>query len=246
MKLILSISCLSSLFFAPEAAFSEYYLGTEYSYYTMEIEKIEALSTPPGTIMLVSDLPPGTPYIDLFPPPSIFAGQFTEVQLFDIYPDHYNGASIFVGYKFKAPLSIEVGIYKSEEKKGKLNVQRGDVIYAESNVSVESLRVDFLGYLTPSNFDRINFIGSVGVVAQKLNASTHYLQQCFEVAASCPPFQGSEETSIDEARVQMGMGVSYELNEKLSLRGTVKFIPGGFSYNAGTPYSLNIGLLYDF
>lgn len=238
------------IFLIPSAAFGEYFIGVEYNYYKLDIEKIDAINTPPNSIMNISDLPPGTPYIDLFPPPSLLAGLATEVQLLDIYSDHYSGASLLIGYKFNLPMSIEVGYFKSESNKGSLNGERGDILSAESDLSFESYRFEILTHFSRPYLGKVILTGSVGVVMQKLDASTSYLQQvicpAFPVGLPCPPFLNGEKTEINRKRLQLGAGVSYEFTKNLSLRGMFRFIPAGFSYTDNKPYLLNIGLIYTF
>ena len=247
MKKTICFSFTLFILSIPAVAFGEYYAGVEYDYYSINIDKIDAINIVPNTLMFISDLPPGTPYTDLFPPPSTLAGLFTRVQLLDIYRDHYNGGSLFIGYNFKLPISVEAGYFKSESRKGRLNGARGDIISATSGVSFQSYRFDMLAHFSRPYLGKLNLIGSVGIVLQKLKASAGYLQTVYCIDWDpCSPRPGVEKTKRDDMRIQLGAGASYKFNKHLLLRGMFRFIPAGFSYSTNIPYTFNAGLIYSF
>ena len=204
-------------------ASSDFYLGTEYLYDEINVNKID----------------------------DIVAGYFPlNIQLSDTSKNSYKSGGVYIGYKFHSNLSIEVGYAQSKTEKKHFEEQGALLFDGVSKISLKSYRIELLGEYPFQSLSKFSLLGSIGVVFKEADMDVEFKELIVctaQVGANCPPFI---VTNIDEVnqstRMQYGIGAQYKFSNNISTRFIVKSALTSFSFSSGTPYSLNLGVQYHF
>ena len=151
------------------------------------------------------------------------------------------------GYKFKNNYSVEIGYFTS-------NGRYKDITFgplAIGKIDIDSLSIDIKKSVKLDPSDAWSFIGSLGAIYQKSTVTTQDLER--QICSSTPdlPCSGyrvasGSQTKFYDTRLELGIGTRYDLDEKISLRSMVKFIPNDLSFSSSTPYYISFGALYNF
>lgn len=166
----------------------------------------------------------------------------------DIYKADNIGGSLFVGYKFKNNYSVEMGYFTSNGRYKDIDYGTRDI----GKIDIDSLSIDIKKSVKLDPSDAWSFIGSFGVIYQKSTVTTKTVLRS-QTCSSYPDLPCSSywvapgsQTKFYDTRLELGIGTRYDLDEKISLRSMVKFIPNDLSFISSTPYYISFGALYNF
>lgn len=168
----------------------------------------------------------------------------------DIYSNDNIGGRLSIGYTPSTlPFSIEAGFYKGSSSYKEFKVPDYGYDAVAGKVETSSFDINVLThYQIPES--SLSIIGLAGVIYQESDISKVYTNTvaCTAVVgADCPPYMKTKyKESFYDTRMQLGVGVSYDINDQFTLRSMINFIPAGFSVGKGTPYTVNAGIFYNF
>jgi len=210
------------------------YIGTGIGYNSFTINQVSGINTAERA---------------LFDPSSF---SLLDVEIPDIYADEYRGLSFLAGYRFNASWAVEFGYFRSAAEKSGWQGEIGDLIAANTKIRVEYFSVDAVGRYPLASLNKVSLLGAVGVLYQEVNIVRQYNVLVTTVAHSGEVFDSAglgsrtNEKYIFDTRLQLGVGMQYDVTDALGVRAMLSAIPAGFSVSEGTPYSLNAALLYRF
>ncbi|NIB42106.1 outer membrane beta-barrel protein [Pseudomaricurvus alkylphenolicus] len=237
-----------ALLFASCSAFGDLYIGGGYTYSSVDLDGMEVFEYPnAGSPTLRTDLTQGPPLIGAGLGPSTGLG-FTNFAPFDPFvelaEDRFDGWSVLLGYRIDGPWSVELNYFDGGTE-STARYLAGTNMSAET--SLETLSLDVLWSYQLACLSSVSLIGAAGVVSQRVKTKFQYgAVQCpGGDPSACFLSALSASNTETDTRLQLGLGATYQLTEKLSARAMVKAVPGGFDFSDGTPYSLGVSLIYE-
>jgi hypothetical protein len=210
-------------------SFAEFYVGIEANYRNAEIDQVEALSTVKNALFV--------------PPLSL-----EDVILPDLYSDDSIGMKLLSGYIFNEVFSVELGYLDSFDENTIQVIDQGSVQKASAEVDSSSISVDVLSHFKVNSFDSLSIIGSAGIVYQELSITRNYqltVTCTIETNPSCTGKRTNRKNYYD-TRLQLGVGLNYDIDLNAVLRTMLKVVPDGFSVGSDYPINISAGILYKF
>jgi len=210
---------------------AEFYVGTGIGYQVIDVDQIDSLSIVPNA---------------RFEPPL----SLVDEELPDLYSDEFLGIKIISGYKLRSSLSVEAGYFNSWRESYDESTDIRIVDSAKAEIDVESFSIDILGHYQLTSLGSLSLLASVGLIYQETKITREY--QVFvlcliEDNLGCNGRRKElDKENAYDLRLQLGMGIQYDVSDNLGLRTMMKVVPDGFSVGEDFPYTISAGLLYSF
>lgn len=171
---------------------------------------------------------------------NIGGGDFLNID--SILADSLDGANIHIGTRFDKNFGAELGYFRTRTE-GK-NIPIGSTIGTNgaplvttaalsTDVMLQGVTLDGLGYLPLGESNKVELIGTGGVswTKGKLTAATEF---------------GSASDSESEFGFRLGGGAQVNLTDKVNLRGLVRYQSADFSGSVDNLWVYSVGINYSF
>lgn len=157
-----------------------------------------------------------------------------------ILEDALDGLNIHVGVRPHQFFGLELGYFRTREEGKSIAsgaaVGPGTVATADfsTDVKVQGLTLDGLGYLPLGAQERFELIGTAGVSWSKA-----------EVTATVPG-AGSGDVDESEFGFRVGGGAQFNINENFNVRGIARYQTADFEDVADNAWTYTLGVNYSF
>ncbi len=157
-----------------------------------------------------------------------------------ILDDSLDGLSIHAGIRPHRNFGLELGYFRTREE-GK-NIAGGSLVGPgmvapadfSTDVKVQGLTLDGLGYLPLGEQERFELIGTAGVSWSKA-----------EITATVPGV-GSSDVDESEFGFRVGGGAQFNIDENFNVRGLARYQSADFENVADNAWTYTLGLNYTF
>jgi len=157
-----------------------------------------------------------------------------------ILEDSLNGFNVHVGNRFHKNFGAELGYFRTKEESKSIaagsTVGPGTVAGADftTDVKIQGITLDALGYLPLGAEKRFELIGTAGVSWMK-----------GEVTATVP---GADSGDVDESEIGFrgGAGAQFNVTNQVNVRGLARYQSADFEDVADKAWTYSLGLNYSF
>lgn len=152
-----------------------------------------------------------------------------------VLEDGLNGINIHVGNRFNKYFGGELGYFRTQNESKSIaagdSVGNGLVAATDfkTDVQLQGITLDALGYLPLGASERFELIGTAGVSWIKAEAKLDGV---------------SDDSS--ELGYRVGAGAQFNVTEKVNLRGLVRYQSADFDGIADDAYTYSVGMNYSF
>ncbi|MEC8067250.1 MAG: outer membrane beta-barrel protein [Pseudomonadota bacterium] len=154
----------------------------------------------------------------------------------DVLADNFLGLNPYIGADLNEHFSVELGYLQTTEKGkslGSVNTGSGPVS-GETDMKLKGFHIDAIGKHAIN--DKVNLLGSVGLARLKAELELNL------TGAGSASVKGDESDTAYRA----GFGAEYALNDKVRMRGMIRYMHVDFSGAADNLMQYAVGLNYKF
>tara|TARA_R110000868_G_scaffold138329_1_gene352313 strand:- start:34022 stop:34642 length:621 start_codon:yes stop_codon:yes gene_type:complete len=154
----------------------------------------------------------------------------------DVFADNFLGLNPYIGADINKNFSVEIGYMRTTEKSKDLgSVTTGaGTISGETAMKLKGFHIDAIGKHAIS--EKVNLLGSVGLARLKAEAELKL------TGAGSATVKGDQSDTAFRA----GVGAEYALNDKMRMRGMVRYMHTDFAGTTDNLMQYAVGLNYSF